>query len=115
MGRSGIVAGEACVERGAIHVGGHQPQREGHRQHDALAERTIRGNEDGTLREPGVLLDLRRVLVREFQAIHLECRRADGIRRACRKSGAAARTIERPGARIAITAIISGSWMVRHR
>ncbi|EIP86246.1 hypothetical protein A33K_17336 [Burkholderia humptydooensis MSMB43] len=67
----GIVACEACVQRGAIHAGRQQPQRQRHRQHDALAERSIRGDENGTLRKPGVLLNLRRVLVREFQAIDL--------------------------------------------
>ncbi len=59
------------MQCGAIHAGCQQPQLQGHRQHDALAERTIRRDEDGTLREPGVLLDLRGVLVREFQTIYL--------------------------------------------
>ncbi|MNT74611.1 hypothetical protein D3C72_2134410 [compost metagenome] len=69
MRRAGVMPGQAVMQLLAVHARRQQAQVQGHGQDDALAERAIRGHEDGALRQAGVPFDLWRVLVRQAQSI----------------------------------------------
>ena len=74
VARPGIALGQAGLQSGEIRAGRQQPQLQRHGQHDALAERAIRRQEHGPLRQARMALDFRRVLVRQAQTVDLERR-----------------------------------------
>ncbi|KAG1248077.1 hypothetical protein G6F65_019815 [Rhizopus arrhizus] len=80
MRRAGVVPLQAVMQLLAGHAGRQQAQLQRNRQHDALAERAVRGHEHGTLRQARVRFDFRRVLVRQTQSVQLERRTFRAVR-----------------------------------